>query len=109
MFFIGTPKVWNNENFFISCGVNVTPYSFLIASNVAAMSVCLSRLIKILPSGSTRMDMMFVSGIFISEIDAGVTTWTGSFFTKLAVSMKKVSSSTVTSLMAVMSMNIFFF
>lgn len=32
---------------------------------------------------------MFVSGIFISEIDAGVTTWTGSFFTKLAVSMKK--------------------
>ena len=52
------------------------------------------------------MDRMFVSGILISETDEGVATTTGSFCIKVDVSMKKVSSNTVTSLIAVMSMNV---
>ena len=52
------------------------------------------------------MERMFVSGILISETDEGVATTTGSFWIKVDVSMKKVSSSTVTSLIAVMSMNV---
>jgi len=51
---------------------------------------------------------MFVSGILISDTEPGVLTWTGSFWMKVDVSMKNVSKSTVTSLMAVMSMNVLF-
>ena len=54
------------------------------------------------------MDKIFVSGIFISETDPGVETITGSFFMNVEVSIKKVSSNTVTSLIAVMSMNVLF-
>lgn len=57
-------------------------------------------LIKIFPFGSTSIDKIFVSGIFISETEAGVVTVTGSFFTNVDVNMKKVSSKTVTSLIA---------
>ena len=44
----------------------------------------------------------------ISETEPGVVTVTGSFWMKVEVSMKKVSKSTVTSLIAVMSMNVLF-
>ena len=64
---------------------------------------------NMLPSGSTNIERIFFSGILISETEAGVVTCTGSFFTNVDVSIKKVSNSTVTSLIAVMSMNVLFF
>ena len=45
----------------------------------------------------------------ISDTEAGVVTCTGSFFTNVDVNIKKVRSNTVTSLIAVISMNVSFF
>ena len=107
--FIGTPKVDESANVFSCSGVKVTPYSSPIFSSTAFRSDCLSILMNILPSGSTNIERIFFSGILISETEAGVVTCTGSFFTNVDVSIKKVSNSTVTSLIAVMSMNVLFF
>jgi hypothetical protein len=52
--------------------------------------------------------MIFVSGILISDTEEGAETNIGSFCTKVDVNMKKVSRSTVTSLMAVMSIIVLF-
>ena len=61
------------------------------------------------PVGSTKIETISVSGILISETDCGGFTCTGSFWINVEVSMKNVSNSTVTSLMAVMSINVDFF
>ena len=82
---------------------------FMSLSKTACISCCLSRLINIFPSGSTRIWSTFVSGILISDTEAGVVTCTGSFFTNVEVNIKKVRSNTVTSLIAVISMNVLFF
>ena len=49
------------------------------------------------------------SGTLISEIEPGVMTFTGSFFTNVDVNMKKVSSSVITSDIGVMSIQMSLF
>ena len=49
------------------------------------------------------------SGTLIADTEPGVDTVTGSFLTKVAVNMKKVSNRTMTSDIGVMSMNVSLF
>ena len=107
---MGTPNgVGANLNLLTSSGVNVIPYASPIFSRTATRSSCLSMLMNTLPSLSTKIWRISVSGILISITEAGVETCIGSFWMKVDVSIKKVSKSTVTSLIAVMSMNVLCF
>ena len=57
---------------------------------------------------STSTVTKLLAGTACSEIEDGVFTTTGSFCKKVDVNMKNVSKSTVTSLIAVMSMSVLF-
>ncbi|VBB46432.1 conserved hypothetical protein [uncultured Paludibacter sp.] len=105
---IGTPKEVPIEKSFFSLSVRATSYSAAIFSSTAILSSGLSKSRNTCPFGDMRIDKTFCSGIFISETDPGVFTCTGSFFKNVEVSMKNVSKSTVTSLIAVISMNVDF-
>ena len=106
---IGTPKDEAFANALFSFCVKFKLYLALISSSVENKSLFLSSVMNTRPFESIRMVMTSWSGTLIADTEPGVDTVTGSFLTKVAVNMKKVSNRTMTSDIGVMSMNVSLF